>query len=1265
MLLCLIAFTAVACILVFYDNLTAIVLFTGLEFQYVFLSTAEPTTAEGASKNPTKTPCSQYVFNTALTRAKSLVVCAGNPFLLMKIEKMTKNRDKRPFWAEYIRRCMENETFVIPPNLLSDDSKRQDQIKLLRELVFTSSRKLVNSSETTVDSITKAYKTAFENRPSLQECQLQLKYVLGGMQWDIHNEPSSTPKPKHEYPSRGRIACYLEILDHRRALGHPLDISKQIVTLNGLKHWKGALDGDLVMVELYATEDDDDKSYGKVVEVVQKCHQEKYICRVDRYSTIYFNPIDRNAPRFVNLPRISRDLMRLRKKDIDDGLTSQHDWVVVFEVDSLPQKDGDDLPRIKEIITAESARRLLFVVREMGWERDHRLPLGAVVECLPLGTNSFYAERILRAAYNIQLDDEEEEEEEEVGGQLPEGLIQQAFTIDPSNAVNLDDALSLVHERGGTYTMSVLITNVGGQMEKGSEDDQRAQARGNSVYGIYHSMLSAKVCQKLSLTPKKVRNVLIVSAKVTVAKDGTVIVEDTEPVIREGMMQSQVKLDYAEAQCLLNNDPSKFSASLTDKITEYCFQPNLPKSLDLLYKIAMWFRVERLGRLSAQAYRFSEEYVESSWQAHLLVEELMIWANSTVARYVCNKLPDFAILRRQPGPNEEKADEFLKMFSGVIDHSVALRKELAGRSAIKNENKSTEPLLIPSSTLVQLQNAVTERDTSSLQRLLTSDYLYPQLASAAAHLIVINQKAEYVCSSRASQLVSAGNSPFHHHSLCLDYYTHFTSPIRRFCDVVAQRLLLAILNRREPSYTVEQLVKLCWHLNIRSREAGIFEKKVKQLEFAQHFGESCEVTLASVHKNQNRIEIEFSELKYRSCVKRENASFYVSALACKEKKGFLNWKVFMYSFQGNDFILHNPQLCFSSDEYKNAVITMTVFYKPESECSSAPEASDSYLHENSSSDLESKDTLHALKLSSTLTQDLITVDAAKWQNIIGKVDNLSEDTIQQLSDMLPKPQPEVKTCYPHSATTVDQFSASPVLKYEIKRKLDSNSIVPVWLGQTLLKEPILSPCIQLMEVAPGLRICLEHNKHPAECFSDPHFGQASKATYSSLDTYVSLWEKVFLAEVAEDSVKQDGEKSVTILKDVPLQWPKLTIPKTSTDLYYIPEGPVTLTIPPEKRDFLHFGTHIRVGDLVCVRYDVKEEQCRAVYHFVVAEAYVDNKSSDHDEEEDEGEEKFPLVVKMKHIGKNSCHVSPKMAAVLRKLRPTCEMQVINLQVSHK
>ena len=1244
----------------------------------MFLSTAEPTTAEGASKNPTKTPCSQYVFNTALTRAKSLVVCAGNPFLLMKIEKnTTQNRDKRPFWAEYIRRCIENETFVIPASLQVSNTDRQDKLSKLRALVFKSDSqtKLATSlSDKRLDSITMAYKKAFENLPNLQRCRVQLKYAMGGMQWQMKEEKDDSGKNgvQQKILLKGVPQYNLEVVTYRKALAHPLNANDPVVTLNGLGNRKGAFDGDVVAIELYEPVEQTDKSHGKVTGIIQKCHQERYVCRVDRHSTLHFNPIDKKTPTFVNLPRISRDLIKFRREDIEAGLTSQHQWVVVFEEDSIPLSGEDNLPRIKEIISAESANKLLFVVQEIGWDPKYRLPLGAVVESLPLGTNLFHAERLLRAAYSVVQDDldksDEEKKEEnhenvETSVELPApSVVCQVFTIDPSDARNLDDALSLVRESDGTYTMSVHIANVGGQLEENSTIDKRAQSRGNSVYGFFRNMLPAADCQKFSLSPKRVCHVLSVSTTVTVEKDGTVTVTDSDPVIKVGKVQSQVQLDYSEAQLILDRDPSKESGKLKNKLDQYPSiegQPDLPQSLDLLFKIAMHLRVKRLDR-AAYAYDFSEEEVEESWQAHLLVEELMVWANSTVARYVFQRLPNFAVLRRQGCPSGEEVKELFERFAGVLGHSVRL-------SRLGNIDSTHQPFLIPRSTMLELQRAVETRNTFHLQQLLTSDYLYPQLAAAAARLRAISQRAEYVCSKSIGQLPSDDSStsdgtfsPFRHHSLCLDYYTHFTSPIRRFCDVVVQRLLLSVLNNTECSYSAEQLEKLCRHFNIRFREAKQFQKEKIHLEFAKQFGESCEETHVYVHRNRNRFEVSFPDLKYKSCLKWQKAEFHVSALVCEEQKGgLLKWKAFMFSFNGNDFILDNPKICLTPEDSKDSMINMTVFYRSDSDGAAIDFHTYPKLHlKNRSKD---RDRLKKHQISSVLTQDVIAINAEKWQNIIAHVDSLSEDTMQQLSDVLiPKPVAMGQI----RATSVDheRFEVSPILKYEVKQMLGSNSIVPVWLGQTLLREPILTPCLQLMEVAPELRICLQHNTHPAECFSDPHFGQASKAAYTSLEEYVRLWEKVFLAEVAEDSV-QDRDKSLTILKDVPLQWPKLKIPENSTDEYFIPEGPVKLTIPPEKRDFLEYDIHINIGDLVCVRYDVKEEQCRAVYHLVVEDKYDGDQPSDDIEEENK--DRLPLVVKMKYIGRSSCQVSPRMADVLLKHQPTCELQVINLQESYK
>jgi len=106
---------------------------TGEEFQAVFLSTTEPVDSEGNTTNPTKSPCDPYVFNTILTRSRSLVVVVGSPLALLKIEKhMVKSYGRKAYcWSSFIRACLEKRTFVIPPVVEPNAAIRQELVKML------------------------------------------------------------------------------------------------------------------------------------------------------------------------------------------------------------------------------------------------------------------------------------------------------------------------------------------------------------------------------------------------------------------------------------------------------------------------------------------------------------------------------------------------------------------------------------------------------------------------------------------------------------------------------------------------------------------------------------------------------------------------------------------------------------------------------------------------------------------------------------------------------------------------------------------------------------------------------------------------------------------------------------------------------------------------------------------------------------------------------------------------------------------------------
>ena len=96
----------------------------GQEFQAVFFSTIEPIDKDGNTLNPTKSPCDRYIFNTVLTKAKSLVVVVGSPLVLLNTEThMVKlYGDKGRCWSLYLKSCLENGTFIIPSMVEPDPS---------------------------------------------------------------------------------------------------------------------------------------------------------------------------------------------------------------------------------------------------------------------------------------------------------------------------------------------------------------------------------------------------------------------------------------------------------------------------------------------------------------------------------------------------------------------------------------------------------------------------------------------------------------------------------------------------------------------------------------------------------------------------------------------------------------------------------------------------------------------------------------------------------------------------------------------------------------------------------------------------------------------------------------------------------------------------------------------------------------------------------------------------------------------------------------
>ena len=109
----------------------------GREFRMLLLSTFETTHEDGSTRNPTKSIADPYVINTVVSRARSLVVSVGNPYLLLSMEEhmCKKYGEKGKYWSNYLKRCIDNDSFVFHHSTGVYDADKQGKIDRLSRLI--------------------------------------------------------------------------------------------------------------------------------------------------------------------------------------------------------------------------------------------------------------------------------------------------------------------------------------------------------------------------------------------------------------------------------------------------------------------------------------------------------------------------------------------------------------------------------------------------------------------------------------------------------------------------------------------------------------------------------------------------------------------------------------------------------------------------------------------------------------------------------------------------------------------------------------------------------------------------------------------------------------------------------------------------------------------------------------------------------------------------------------------------------------------------
>ena len=477
----------------------------------------------------------------------------------------------------------------------------------------------------------------------------------------------------------------------------------------------------------------------------------------------------------------------------------------------IPDKINMPVDIYVELDQAKGAREgEKVVVKIIKWPtRRNFSPIGEVTSVLgEAGSHDIEMKAILiNNGFNLEFPEAVIAESESLSVEIPESEVAKrrdmrhvtTFTIDPDTAKDFDDALSIEYLENGDCEIGVHIADVTHYVKPGTALDKEAFKRSTSVYLVDRvlPMLPEKLSNELcSLRPNEDKCTF--SAVFTFDKNDKI----TNQWFGKTLTHSDRRFAYEEAQEILENGEGEFVSEL--------------KKLNDLAKVLRKQKFKN-GAIAFEAeevkFRLDEDgapievYVKERKDAHMLIEDFMLLANREVAKYISKKGNNHEIpfvYRVHDLPNEDKVAD-LALFAKVLGFEI----------------KFDTPKQIAAS--------------------------YNQLAKAAKNDPALAMLEPLAIRTMAKAIYTTDN--IGHYGLAFDYYSHFTSPIRRYSDVLSHRILEKNLEETH-RMKKDALEEQCKHISAQERKAMDAEResvKYKQVEFIKkHIGEVFEGHISGI-----------------------------------------------------------------------------------------------------------------------------------------------------------------------------------------------------------------------------------------------------------------------------------------------------------------------------------------------------------------------------------------------------------------------------------
>ncbi|MCF7845335.1 MAG: ribonuclease R [Candidatus Pacebacteria bacterium] len=513
-----------------------------------------------------------------------------------------------------------------------------------------------------------------------------------------------------------------------------------------------ALHNDEVEVVLLPKKEKE-RQHGEVISVLKRA-KERFVGRIDRKNGKSFGfliPDDNRMYVDIFIPNIDKSINRKKK--------------VLVEIEKWKDPKKNPEGKIVKVIGNKGVNdvELESIVLEKGLEID--FPSQVEKE----------AENIERKGFDLK--------------NRRDFRNDPVFTIDPEDAKDFDDALSVKDIGDGLYEVGVHIADVSYYVKEGSKIDKEARKRAFSIYLVDRTIpmlpevLSNNLC---SLMPDKDRATF--SAVFKMKENGEVV----DSWFGEGVICSKRRFSYKEAQTILDNKKGEFhkELSILAKIAERLKKERMDAGALSIEEDELFFELDNDGR-PISLYRKEHLFT------HNLIEEFMVIANKTVAE-------KFNTLHRIHDNPDRK----------TISSLIAFLLGLGYRINIKGDE-------ISSSEINKLFQDIKGKDEEFLVKNMV-------LRSMS--------KAKYSTLSKR------------HFGLALNKYMHFTSPIRRYADLVMHRIVKKKL--RNEKVKPENYEEVAREISLRELDVLDAERssiRYKQVQYmANKVGEEFQVIVSGV-----------------------------------------------------------------------------------------------------------------------------------------------------------------------------------------------------------------------------------------------------------------------------------------------------------------------------------------------------------------------------------------------------------------------------------